>query len=131
MDIWGTIFKKRREAEAAINRAIGAAVEHPRMPRGPQKSAEWGASVRASIFEVVEAVEAKKGSYAFAVAGPEQALMISRELQAALREHELSGILEPVFPLMFTTPATKADLIERWPEAVASLFRTKEYGRCT
>jgi len=32
----------------------------------------------------------------------------------------MSGVLEPAFPLMFTTPATKEDLTKRWPDAVES-----------
>jgi hypothetical protein len=65
------------------------------------------------------AVEAKTGGYAFALAGPEQTLMISPQLDTTLRKHEMSGLLQSAFPLMFTTPTTKAKLTERWPEAVA------------
>jgi hypothetical protein len=95
------------------------------MPKGPQKSAERGASVRANIVAVVDAVEAKTGSYAFAVAGAEQTLMISGELKAAFRAHEMADILDLAFQLMFTTPATKAALTDKWQESVASFLGRK------
>ncbi len=50
MDIWGRLFKKRRAAEAAFYRAVGAAEERVRTPQGPQKSAEAGAALRAEVI---------------------------------------------------------------------------------
>ena len=120
MDIWGTIFKRRREAEAAAKRMIGAALERGRMPQGPQASANFGASLRAQVIEVVEAVEAQTGKPAFGLAGPEQILMVSPALTAAFRQFPLDKVLEWAFPLMFTTRDAKNKLVNQWPTTVRS-----------
>ncbi len=120
MDIWGTFFKKRREAEAMVNRIIGAAEERARMPVGPHKSAELAESIRGKLFDLIESVEAKSGSYAYALAGDDETLMVSDALMAALKNHPESELLEAAFPLLFTTRAIKKDVTGHWPSTVKS-----------
>src|SRR5271166_964408 len=118
----GTIFKRRREAEAAANQAIGAALERARRPRGPHASAIFGASLRAQLAEIGEAVEAKIGKPAYGIAGSEQVLMVSPELITAIRQHQMSDVLEGAFNLLFTTRTTKKELIKQWPAAISSSY---------
>ena len=78
--------------------------------------------VRDKLFEVIESVEAKTGShaYAFALDGDEQVLVVSDALTAALKNHQLGDLLEPSFQLLFTTRATKRDVIKNWPSTIKS-----------
>lgn len=123
MDIWGRLFKKRRAAEAALYRAVGAAEERVLTPQGPQKSAEAGAALRAEVIDVIDEVEARTGTYAFAfglehVGGTEQMLMVSSAFTEALIAHPRGELLQPAFSLMLTTAQSKSHLLEHWPDVV-------------
>ena len=123
MDIWGRLFKKRRAAEAAFYRAVGAAEERVRTPQGPRKSAEAGAELRAEVIDVIDEVEARTGSYAFVfglehIGGTEQVLMVSSAFTEALDAHPRGELLQPAFELMLTTAQRKSSLLEHWAEGV-------------
>jgi len=124
MDIWGRLFKKRRAAEAAFHRALGAAEERVRTPKGPRRSAEDGAAVRDEVIAVIDEVEAATGQYAFAfalehAAGTEQVMMVSSAFTEALDAHPRGELLRSAFATMFTTAQSKASLLEHWVEGVA------------
>jgi hypothetical protein len=118
MDIWGRLFRRRRAAEAAFHRAIGAAEERVLTPIGPRKSAERGAKIRTELLAIVEEVEAKSGSHAFVFAADEQQLMTSQALEDAITGHPTGDLLRPAFSLMFTTGQSKRSLLEHWGAAV-------------
>ena len=129
MDIWGRLFKKRRATEAAFHRAVGAAEERVWTPKGPRKSAEGAAQIRAELLAIIDQVEAATGQYAFAFAGEDQGFMTSEAFEAAIREHHAAELLRSAFSVMFTTPQTKASLLEHWSEAVdgfAGKFNTRD-----
>src|SRR5665213_2064320 len=118
MDIWERLFKKRRAADAAFHPFVGAVEERVRTPKGPRKSAEGGAQIRAELWAIIEGVEAKTGRHAFGFAGEDQVIMTSEALEVAIGANHESKLLRSGFSCMFMTPQTKASLLDYWSSAV-------------
>lgn len=122
MDIWGRLFRKRREAEAAFYKSLGAAEERVRTPMSMRKAAEKGAKIRADLEHIISGVEAKIGAPAYVLEGDEQELMISEQLEEAISQHHDAARLRPAFSAMFATRESKRTFVDGWETGVDELL---------
>ena len=118
MDIWGRLFRRRREAEAAFYRSLGAAEERVKTPISMREAAEKGAKIRAELEHIISQVEAKIGAPAYVLEGDEQELMVSGQLEEAISRHHDAARLRPAFSAMFATRESKRTLVDSWNSGV-------------